>query len=40
MTFDSQKQKDEILEFVIDEELRKQIESAKIVEPWKSESGK
>lgn len=40
MTFDSQKQKDEILACVDDEKLRCEIEKAKIVEPWVSESGK
>jgi len=40
MTFDSQKQKDEILKYVTDEKLREEIVKAKIVEPWVSESGK
>lgn len=40
MTFDNQQQKDAILTLIKDEELRKQVEAAKIVEPWKSESGK
>jgi hypothetical protein len=40
MTFDNQQQKDEILALVQNEELRKQIENAKIVTPWVSESGK
>jgi hypothetical protein len=40
MTFDSQQQKDEILKYVTDEKLRKEILKAKIVEPWVSESGK
>lgn len=34
MTFDSQQQKDEILGYVTDEKLRKEISNAKIVEPW------
>lgn len=34
MTFDSQEQKQAILNVVQDEKLRQQIENAKIVEPW------
>lgn len=40
MTFDSKEQKDAILALVKDETLRKQVEKANIVIPWKSESGK
>ena len=34
MTFDSQEQKQAILKAVQDEELRQQIENAKVVERW------
>ena len=34
MTFDSQQQKDDILGYVSDEKLRKEISNAKVVAPW------
>lgn len=34
MTFDSEQQKQKILSQIQDEKLKKEIEKAKIVEPW------